>query len=91
MIIEIPEDLAEHIRAAAEAEGADVSNYALAKLEQIFAPDEEDADESDEDLIAALRQGIADRDAGNLRTFEQVDGAVETALAARRARLAKVA
>ncbi|MES2463206.1 MAG: hypothetical protein V4671_21705 [Armatimonadota bacterium] len=87
-VIELPDALAERLRAAADAEGLDLNNYAVAKLErsleEVHVQDTDD--EADDDLIAALRQGIADRNAGNLRTLEQVDATVYAALAARRVR-----
>lgn len=62
-----------------------MNNYTVVKLQQILATEdfaEEDA-EADDDLIAALREGIADRDSGNLRTLDQVEESVRAALAAR--------
>lgn len=80
-VIELPDALAERLRAAAAAEGVDLNNYAVAKLEGLLEPEDEEADD---DLIAALRQGIADRDAGRLLTLDQVKANAEAALAARR-------
>jgi hypothetical protein len=79
--------VAERLRAEAEAYGQDINNYAGAKLEQtLLTEGEEEAVEADDDLIAALREGLEQVNAGQLRTFEQVDEAVEAALAARAAR-----
>jgi predicted transcriptional regulator len=78
LTLDIPDALAEQIRSAAAAAGSDVNHYAVAKLEQVFAEEEEDVDE---DLIAALREGLAQADAGQLRTQEEVDATVYAAIA----------
>ncbi|MES2463627.1 MAG: hypothetical protein V4671_23885 [Armatimonadota bacterium] len=62
--LDIPDALADQLRAEAEARGEDLNRYAVAKLEQPPLELEVDDEDPDQDLIAALRAGIADRDAG---------------------------
>jgi len=86
--IELPRALADRIRAAAAAEGQDLNNYAVATLEQVFGGDgSNEEEEPSEDLIASLKEGLAQVNAGELRTFTDADAAVEAAFAARRARI----
>ena len=65
IVIELPDALAERLRAAAEAEGTDLNNYAVAKLELSLAPEYE---EEDEELIAALNGVIDDYNSGDRGT-----------------------
>jgi hypothetical protein len=85
--LDIPDALAEQLRAEAEARGEDLNRYAVAKLEKpADTGDIDDTDteeEADDDLIEALRDGLAQADAGQLRTLEQVEETVRAALAAR--------
>ena len=60
--IQIPLDLAEQLRSAAEAEGEDVNNYTVARLQDFFETDEAE----DEDRINALREGLAQAATGQL-------------------------
>ena len=89
--IELPRALAERLRAAAAAEGEDFNSYAVARLEQSLDAEGQTDEETSEDRIASLKEGLAQVNAGQLRTFEQLDESVEAALAARRARLAQAA
>ncbi len=72
--IELPDDLAERVRARAAEAGQDINEYAVAMFREAVE------EEPDPELIAALREGIADLEAGNLLTLEQVDAAVEAAI-----------
>ena len=76
--IELPEDLAEQIRNAADAEGQDFNNYAVARLKDIFSGSN---GEQDDDLLECLRQGIADDDAGRTISLEDLDAHVYGLLA----------
>lgn len=60
-VIELPDALAERLRAAAEAEGTDLNNYTVAKLELLLEPE-------DEELIAALNSVIDDYNSGDRGT-----------------------
>lgn len=82
MTITVPDDIAQWLREAAAAQGQDVNAFAVAALSELAYSEDEEG-EPDPELIAALRQGLVDRDDGNLRTLEQVDAAVEAALVAR--------
>jgi hypothetical protein len=85
--LDIPDALAEQLRAEAEARGEDLNRYAVAKLEKPADTDDTDTEEeADDDLIEALREGIAQADGGQLRTLEQVEETVRAALAARHQR-----
>lgn len=84
LTIEIPEALADQLRAEAAARGEDLNNYAVAKLAQ-HPVETEDGEEPDEGLIAALREGIADADAGRTLSLEEVDARIRAGLAARNA------
>ena len=72
--IELPDDLVEQLRALAAEAGQDINEFAVAKLREATW------EEPDPELMEALREGIADLEAGNLRTLEQVDAAVYTAI-----------
>ncbi len=78
--IEIPDALAEQLRAEAAARGEELNNYAVAKLEMPVSIEEE----ADDDLIAALRVGIADADTGRTVSLEEMRDNALAALAARR-------
>jgi hypothetical protein len=69
LTLHIPEHLAERLRAAAAAEGEDVNNYAVAKLEQgLVASSETD----DPETIVALQDVIDDYNKGERgRPIEQ--------------------
>jgi predicted transcriptional regulator len=76
-VIHLPEDLAQRLQAAAAAEGKDINNYAVAKLEQVLATDSaQNEEEADDDLIAALRAGIADRNAGRTVSVDEMDARI---------------
>jgi predicted transcriptional regulator len=83
LTLDIPDALADQLRAAADARGEDLNNYAVAKLEQVVAEAAKETEETDSetDLMDALRQGIADEDAGRVLTLEQVDARVRATLA----------
>jgi predicted transcriptional regulator len=83
LTIEIPEALANQLRAEAEAQGEDLNNYAVAKLAQPLLSEEEDDEEPDEELIAALREGLADADAGRTLSLEELDTRIRAGLTAR--------
>ena len=89
LTLDIPDTLADRLRAEAEARGEDLNNYAVAKLERPDAPDEEE--EADEDLIEALRHGIADAKAGRTVSLEEAESRILAGLAARDARDARQA
>ena len=76
LTIELPDDLAERVRALAEEAGQDINEFAVAAIREIAE------EEPDPELIAALRESIADLEAGNLRTLEEVDATVEAAIRA---------
>ncbi len=76
LTIDLPDDLAQRLRARAAEAGQDINEYAIALFQE--ATDEE----PDPELIAALREGMADLQAGNLLTLEQVDAAVDAAIKA---------
>ncbi|MES2460834.1 MAG: hypothetical protein V4671_09630 [Armatimonadota bacterium] len=61
LTLDIPEHLAEQLRAAAAAEGEDVNNYAVAKLQQGLAAGSE---AEDPEVVAALQDVIEDYNKG---------------------------
>ena len=83
--LDLPDDLAARLAALPKAE---VNAYAASVLTPLVGDGDEENDDEDEngepdpELIAALREALADEEAGNLRTLEQVDAAVEAALSA---------
>jgi predicted transcriptional regulator len=84
LTLNLPEDLARRL-AALPAE--EVNAFAVAALSDLVSDEEEDKEgEPDPDLIAALRRGLAEADAGNLLTLEEAqanfDAKFEAALAA---------
>jgi predicted transcriptional regulator len=91
LTLDIPDTLAERLRAEAEAYGQDINNFAVAKLEQTLLNEgEEDAEEVDDDLIAALREGLADVDAGRTVSLEEMRQSALSALAAHRSKAGTV-
>lgn len=82
LTIEIPDDLAERLAALPEAalDRNAVAVAALAAAADIAEQEEEEGGEPDPDLIAALRAGSAEMDAGKLLTLEEIDAAVASAL-----------
>lgn len=74
LTIELPDDLAERVRALAAEAGQDINEFAVGVLRVVAE------EEPDPELMAALRESIADLEAGNLLTLEQVDAAVEAAI-----------
>ncbi len=83
-VITLPEDLAQRLQAAADAEGEDINHFAVAKLEQVLAADTADDPEQD-GLIDALRQGIADRDAGRTVSMDEMDARIHALFEDRKA------
>lgn len=76
LTIELPEDLAERVRALAAEQGRDAREFAIAAVREA-------ADEPlDPDLAAALREGLSEWAAGQLRTQEEVDVSVEKSIRA---------
>ena len=65
-----------------------MNNYAVAKLAQPPVETEDD-EEPDDDLIAALREGLAQADRGELLTMEEVDARIRAKLAARNAPMSR--
>lgn len=84
LTLNLPDDLARRL-AALPAE--EVNAFAVAALSDFVSDDEEDDEEGEQDLdlIAALRRGLAEADAGNLLTLEEAqanfDAKFEAALA----------
>ena len=88
-VIHVSDVLAKRLQAAAANYGEDMNNYAVAKLEQVLdTEDTEAADtEADDDLIAALREGIADANAGRTVSLDEMRHNALLALAAHRSKL----
>lgn len=96
--IEVPDDLAARLQTLPQA-AADLNAFVVAALAEKADVAQMDAEmdsddyyvnengDLDPDLVAALRGGLADRDAGHLHTLEDVRAGVEAALAARRSKL----
>ncbi|MES2463560.1 MAG: hypothetical protein V4671_23550 [Armatimonadota bacterium] len=85
--IEIPDALVDQLRAEAAARGEDLNQYAVAKLEMPVSAED---DEADEELIAALREGIADADAGRTVSLEEMRDSALAALVAHRHKIGGV-
>jgi predicted transcriptional regulator len=81
LTLDIPDSLAERLRTEAEARGEDLNSYAIALLELPVLEVEDD--EPDEDLIEALREGIADAKAGRTVSLEEMDAHISAMLAER--------
>jgi predicted transcriptional regulator len=79
LTIELPEEIAERLRVAAALEGQEVNAFAIAALAEAA---EAAMGEPDPELIAALREGVAELRAGRLLTLEEVDATVEAAIQA---------
>jgi predicted transcriptional regulator len=81
----LPDDLAERLAVLPKDQ---VNAFAVSALSQLVGNVEDDAlflneEDLDAEIIAAIEEGLDDIKAGNLRTLEQVDAAVEAALTAR--------
>ena len=69
-ILEIPDALADQIRTAADAEGQDFNNYAVARLQEVF---DTEAEEGDPVVIARIQKAMDDYDKGERgRPVEEV-------------------
>lgn len=68
LTLSLPDDLARRL-AALPAE--EVNAFAVAALSDLVSGGEDEEGEPDPDLIAALRRGLADEEAGNLLTLEE--------------------
>ncbi len=65
-ILEIPEALAEQIRSAADAEGQDFNNYAVARLQEVFGTEAEaEAEADDPEVIAGIQRAMDAWDSGD--------------------------
>ncbi len=82
--LDIPEALAEQLRAEAEARGEDLNHYAVAKLKMPVSTDSTD-EEAEDDLIDSLRAGLAVADAGRTLSLKEADTRIRTKLAERNA------
>lgn len=85
LTLEVPDSLAQQLRDAAAAQGRDLNNYAVAALQMGLSSESE---ESDDHLIAALREGIADAKTGRTVTLEEAESRILAGLAARDAQKA---
>lgn len=74
MTIALDPELEARVRAAAEARGADPNRYAVALLTQALERDTDKADvlspEEAERMHAGIRSGLADEQAGRVRSAE---------------------
>ena len=77
--VELPDSLADHILAYPAADRNDMVAEALENLLGDAAHD------ADADLVASLREGIADLDAGRVMTLEEADMEFDAAFEAARA------
>lgn len=69
-ILEIPDALAEQIRTAANAEGQDFNNYAVARLQEVFSTE---AEKDDPEVIASIKRAMDAWDSGDRgRPVEEV-------------------
>lgn len=82
LTIEVPDDLAAALSELPEAER---NHYAVALMRAGWQANDDaaamDADEIDEEAVAAIAEGLADMEAGRLLTIEQVDANIEAVLA----------
>ena len=75
LTIELPDDLAERLRVLAAEAGQDINEFAVATLREVTW------EEPDPELIEALREGIAELEAGNLLTIKEVDAEIDARIA----------
>ncbi len=84
--IEIPDALADRLRAEAEAHGQDLNHYAVAKLEApVSAGDKEDEDPEDPEVIAIGQKAMdawnkGDRGRSAEEVFAEMDAKYDPAV-----------
>ena len=66
LTLEVPERLAERLRAAAQASGEDFNHFAVARLENVLAVAEEEAE-----AVEGIREGLEQMRAGKGRSLDE--------------------
>lgn len=78
--IELPDDLAQQLRADARTQGRDIASVVYDAVAAAYGQEHELSSTT----VAALEQGLADLEAGRTFSLEEVRARTDAALAARR-------